>query len=100
MDGKLRAMRSEPESQRYSPYYFYDQHHPEYPNANSVVDYILEHHDRGGMVAMNGQQHLNKGNGKYGATGQILTKSPSLLFQFQTAIIIILLNVAMKLRLI
>ena len=53
---------------------FYDQHHPEYPNANSVVDYILEHHDRGGMVAMNGQQHLNKGNGSYGATGQIFNK--------------------------
>ena len=35
---------------------------------------ILEHHDRGGMVAMNGQQHLNKGNGSYGATGQIFNK--------------------------
>ena len=49
---------------------------------------------------MNGQQHLNKGNVVMELQDRFLTKSPSLLFQFQTAIIIILLNVAMKLRLI
>lgn len=53
---------------------FYDQHHPEYPNATSVIDYILVHHDAGGAVAVNGQQHLNKGNGNYRATGQFFRK--------------------------
>ena len=40
---------------------FYDQHHPEYPLANSVIDYILIHRNGGGSVALNGEQHLNKG---------------------------------------
>lgn len=53
---------------------FYDQHHPEYPNATSVIDYILVHHDMGGAVAVNGQQHLNKGAGNYRATGQLFNK--------------------------
>ena len=53
---------------------FYDQHHPEHPNATSVIDYILEHHDAGGSAVLNGQQHLNKGNGIYGVTAQFYKK--------------------------
>ena len=53
---------------------FYDQHHPEYPNATSVIDYILAHHEAGGSAVLNGQQHLNKGNGIYGVTAQFYKK--------------------------
>lgn len=53
---------------------FYDQHHPEYPIATSVIDYILEHHERGGTAILNGQQHLNKANGTYGTTAQFYKK--------------------------
>ena len=53
---------------------FYDQHHPEYPLANSVIDYILIHRNGGGSVALNGEQHLNKGTGTYGGTGQFFKK--------------------------
>lgn len=53
---------------------FYDQHHPQYPLANSVIDYILVHHDGGGSVALNGQQHLNKKTGSYSGTGQFFKK--------------------------
>ena len=53
---------------------FYDQHHPQYPLANSVVDYILVHRDGGGSVALNGQQHLNKGTGSYSGIGQFFKK--------------------------
>lgn len=49
---------------------FYDQHHPEYPDANSVIDFILVHYDHGGSVALDAQQHLNKGNGEFGGTAQ------------------------------
>ncbi len=57
---------------------FYDQHHPQYPLANSVVDYILVHRDGGGSVALNGLQHLNKKNGSYSGTGQFFKKKSEL----------------------
>ena len=53
---------------------FYDQHHPEYPLASSVIDYILIRRDGGGSIAFNGEQHLNKGTGAYSATGQFFKK--------------------------
>lgn len=53
---------------------FYEMGHPNYPDAFSVVDYILVVREGGGTVALNGKQQSNRVTGGYGATAQFFKK--------------------------
>ncbi|WP_300704306.1 carboxypeptidase-like regulatory domain-containing protein [Bacteroides sp.] len=42
---------------------FYENHHPEYPLASSVIDYIVVKHDHGGAGNISINENLNQVNG-------------------------------------
>jgi len=60
--------------------YYDKRNNPEHPEATEVLDFITIQRDFGGMISVQGTQHLNKAVGDYNVMAHYYTKNSEFLF--------------------